>query len=86
MKSLTQITGGKQQLFEGFHDVQHFFEEHLSGEHFTFMNILRIIEDVMPMIYHFRAKTGRPPYDDMAFLIFFVNQYHIQTQELLFYH
>jgi len=85
MKSLTQITGGKQQLFEGFHDVQKFFEEHLSGEHRTFMNLLRIIESAMPTVYHQRAKTGRPPYDDMAFFraFFAMNYFAIPTVTLL---
>jgi hypothetical protein len=68
MKSLSQVTGGKQQLFEGFHEVQKYFEEHLSGEHRTFMNMLRIIEGAMPTFFHPKARTGRPPYDDMAFL------------------
>jgi hypothetical protein len=67
MKSLSQVSGGKQQLFEGFHEIQRFFEEHLTGEHWTFMNMLRLIEDVMPTVYHPKARTGRPPYDDMAF-------------------
>jgi hypothetical protein len=67
MKSIAQVTGGKQQLFEGFHDIQKFFEEHLSGEHLTFMNMLQIIEDAMPMIYSPYAGTGRRPYDNMAF-------------------
>jgi hypothetical protein len=67
MKSITQIIGGKQQLFEGFHNVQQFFEEHLSGEHRTFINMLRIIEDVMPIACRPYAGTGRPPYEDIAF-------------------
>jgi hypothetical protein len=29
--------------------------------------MLRIIEGVMPTVYHPKARTGRPPYDDMAF-------------------
>ena len=67
MKSLSQVIGGKQQLFEGFHEVQKYFEEHLSGEHRTFMNMLRIIEGAMPTLYHRRTRTVRPPYNDMAF-------------------
>jgi hypothetical protein len=27
MKSITQIAGGKPGLFEGFHEIQRFFEE-----------------------------------------------------------
>jgi hypothetical protein len=76
MKSLTQITGGKQQLFEGFHEVQKYFEEHLSGEHLTFMGMLRFIEDTMPTIYSPYAGTGRRPYDNMAFFrAFFAQSY-----------
>jgi hypothetical protein len=49
------------------------------------MNILRIIEDVMPMIYHFKAKTGRPPYDDMPFFraFFALNFFAISSVTLL---
>jgi hypothetical protein len=85
MKSITQAIGGKQQLFEGFHEVQRFFEEHLSGEHLTFMNMLRIIEDVMPVIFHPKARTGRPPYDDMAFFRAFLalNYFAIPSVTLL---
>ena len=76
MKSLSQVIGGKQQLFEEFHEVQKYFEEHLSGEHRTFMSMLRVIEGAMPTVYHPRARTGRPPYDDMAFFrAFFVLSY-----------
>jgi hypothetical protein len=85
MKSITQATGGKQQLFEGFHQVQKFFEEHLSGEHCTFMNMLRVIEDVLPVVYHPKARTGRPPYDDMAFFraFFALNYFAIPSVTLL---
>ena len=85
MKSITQVTGGKQQFFQGFHEVQKFFEEHLSGEHLTFMNMLRVIEDVMPAVYHPKAKTGRPPYDDMAFFRAFLalNYFAIPSVTLL---
>jgi len=85
MKSLAHVTGGKQQLLEGFHEVQKYFEEHLSGEHLTFMNMLRIIEDVMPTIYHSKARTGRPPYDDAAFFRAFLalNYFAIPSVTLL---
>jgi len=76
MKSVTQAIGGKQQLFEAFHEVQKYFEEHLSGEHLTFMNMLRIIEDAMPAIVTHHARTGRPAYDSMAFFrAFFAQNY-----------
>ena len=76
MKSLTQVIGGKQQLFEQFHEVQKYFEEHVSGEHFTFMKMLQIIEDVMPTVYTNCAITGRPPYNNMAFFrAFFAQSY-----------
>jgi len=85
MKSLTQVTGGKQQLFEGFHEIQKYFEEHLSGEHWTFMNMLRVIEYAMPIIFHPKARTGRPPYDDMAFFrsFFALNYFAIPSITLL---
>ena len=85
MKSLTQVIGGKQQLFEGFHDIQNYFEEHLSGEHLTFMNMLRIVEEVMPVILHPKTRFGRPPYDDMAFFraFFALNYFAIPSVTLL---
>jgi hypothetical protein len=85
MKSITQIVGGKQQFFEGFLEVQKYFEEHLSGEHWTFMNMLRVIEDVMPVVYHPKARTGRPAYDDMAFFRAFLalNYFAIPSVTLL---
>jgi len=77
MKSLTQIIGGKQLLFEQFHELQKYFEEHLSGTHLTFMNMLQIIESVMPSVYTYHARTGRPPYENMAFLrAFFAQSYY----------
>jgi hypothetical protein len=85
MKSLSQVTGGKQAFFEGFFEVQKFFEERLSGEHWTFTNMLRVIEDVMPKLYHPRARTGRPPFDDMAFFRAFLalNYFAIPSVTLL---
>jgi hypothetical protein len=85
MKSLTQVAGGKQQFFEGFYEVQKFFEEHLSGEHWAFMNMLRIIEEVMPAVYHPKARTGRLPYGDMAFFRAFLalNYFSLTSVTLL---
>jgi hypothetical protein len=85
MKSVTQIIGGKQQLFEGFHDVQKYFEEQLSGEHRVFINMLRLIEDVMPMPRRPCARTGRPRYNDMAFFrsFFALNYFAIPSITLL---
>jgi len=74
MKSISQVIGGKQQLFEQFHEVQKFFEEHLTGEHFTFLNMLRFIEEHMPFIHTHESRTGRPPYDNMPFIRAFYAQ------------
>ena len=74
MKSLSQVIGGKQQLFEAFHEIQKCFEEQLSREHLTFMNMLRIIEDAMPTVYTRYAGTGRPPYENTAFFRAFYAQ------------
>ena len=74
MKSISQVIGGKQQLFEQFHEIQKFFEEHLTGEHFTFLNMLRFIEEHMPFIHTHKSITGRPPYDNMPFIRAFYAQ------------
>jgi hypothetical protein len=82
MKSITQVTGGKQHLFKDFHEVQEFFEEHLGGEHKTFMNMLRVIEDDMPKMYHPAKRTGRPPYEDMAFMRAFLAQSYFKISSV----
>jgi hypothetical protein len=85
MKSITQIIGGKQGLFEGFHEVQQFFEEHLSGEHKKFIFILQVIESCAPHLIHTYKGVGRKAYEYMNFFraFFALNHFNIPTMKAL---
>jgi transposase/IS5 family transposase len=76
MKSITTIIGGKQVLFEGFHDIQNYFEEHLGGEHKNFIRILQIIESCSPVLVHTYRGVGRKAYDYRYFFRAFFAQLH----------
>jgi pantothenate synthetase len=61
MKSLTEILGGSQTLLDISYDIQEVFEDNLTGMHMhrTFLAMLRVIEDLLPIIVEKRAITGR---------------------------
>jgi transposase len=82
MKTITQITGGKQGLFEGFHEIQKFFEEHLGGEHKNFMLVLRVIESISPRIIHTYRGVGRKAYDYMSFFRAFFAYCHFAIADM----
>ncbi|AEF82752.1 transposase [Leadbettera azotonutricia] len=85
MKSITQIVGGKQGLFEGFHELQQFFEEHLGGEQRNFILILQVIESCSPRLIHTYRGVGRKAYDYMNFFraFFAVNHFGIPNMKAL---
>jgi hypothetical protein len=68
MNSITKVIGGKQYLFEGFHELQQFFEEQISKEHWTFIHILHIVEEALPPLYYPYAGNGRRPYEHKPFV------------------
>jgi hypothetical protein len=82
MKSITQIAGGKQGLFEGFHEIQRFFEEHLSGEHKNFMFVLQIIESLSPLFIHPYKGIGRRAYEYMNFFRAFFALCHFKIADM----
>lgn len=82
MKSITQIIGGKQGLFEGFHEIQRYFEEHLSGEHKNFMFILQIIESFSPVVIHTYKGVGRKAYEYMNFFRAFFALCHFRIADM----
>jgi hypothetical protein len=51
MKTITQITGGKQGLFERFHEIQKFFEEHLAENIKTLCSYRRSSKVFRPSLY-----------------------------------
>jgi hypothetical protein len=68
MKSIAQIIGGAQALLDLKFELQKCFEEHLSEEYVAFINILRVVEGTLPVLYRPYAGTGRPPYQWLPFL------------------
>lgn len=85
MKSITQIVGGKQGLFEGFHELQQYFEEHLSGEHQKFISLLQVIESCSPYLIHTYRGVGRKAYDYMNFFraFFALTHFNIPNMKAL---
>jgi hypothetical protein len=80
MKSITQIIGGKQGFFEGFHEIQHYFEEHSSGGQKNFIAAPRVIESFSPFIAHGYRGIGRKAYGYMNFFRAFFAQKRLVTQ------
>lgn len=85
MKSITKAIGGKQYLFEGFHELSQFFEEYVSKEHRTFIHILNIVEEALPPLYYPYAGNGRRPYEHKPFMRAFlaVSYFGIASVSLL---
>ncbi|GMO34984.1 MAG: hypothetical protein Ta2B_15290 [Termitinemataceae bacterium] len=68
MKSITEIIGGAQGLFNLSYKLQGCFEEYLSDEYKTFLQMLRVIEDALPPITREYAGIGRKPYQYLPFI------------------
>jgi len=68
MKTITEIIGGAQALLDINFDLQKCFEEHLTDEHKTFLHLLRVAEQFLPVYIRPQAKTGRPPYPYHPFI------------------
>jgi hypothetical protein len=62
MKSITEIIGGAQALFNLSYKLQGCFEEYLTDEYRTFLQMLRVIESALPPIMRRYAGVGRKPY------------------------
>jgi hypothetical protein len=61
MKSITEIIGGAQALFNLSYKLQGCFEEYLTDEYKTFLQMLRVIEDALPPSMRRYAGVGRKP-------------------------
>jgi hypothetical protein len=68
MKTISQIIGGAQALLDINFDLQQCFEEKLSEEYRKFIDILRVIEALLPLLYRPYAGIGRRPYQWLPFL------------------
>jgi transposase len=82
MRRITQVIGGKQGLFEGFHEIQHYFEEHLSGGQKDFILTLQVIESFSPFIAHSYRGIGRKAYDYMNFFRAFFALCHFDIPDM----
>jgi transposase len=68
MKSIAEIIGGAQGLLDISYELQDVFEEYLSDEYKTFLQMLRVIEEAQPPIMRRYAGTGRRPYEYQPFI------------------
>lgn len=72
MKSVTEILGGSQQLLDISYNIQNVFEVYLTENHKVFLNMLRVIEDSLPIIADNYAGTGRKSYPLLPFIRAFI--------------
>lgn len=68
MKSITETIGGAQSLFDIPYELQGCFEEYLTDEYKTFLQMLRVIEDALPPVIRQYAGRGRRPYQYLPFM------------------
>ena len=68
MKSISEIIGGAQGLLDISFELQSCFEETLNHQQKTFLQMIRIIEKNMPVLYRPYKGTGRKPYQYLPFL------------------
>ena len=68
MKTITEILGGSQVLLDISFDLQKCFEEQLTNEQKTFLHLLRVAQEYLPVYIRPQAKTGRPPYPYHPFI------------------
>lgn len=63
MKSVTEILGGAQILFNISFDLQDSFEEYLTEHHKAFLAMLRVIEEHLPAVEIAYTGRGRKPHE-----------------------
>ncbi len=66
MRSITQILGGCQMLFGISYDIQEVFEGYVTDEHRAFIQMLRVIEEFLPLCDRPGNVVGRKSYDETA--------------------
>jgi hypothetical protein len=68
MKTITEIIGGAQGLLDINFNLQDCFEEYLSDENKTFLQMLRIIESAGSITERNHVGVGRKPYPYFPFV------------------
>ena len=68
MKSISEIIAGAQALLDISFGLQSCFEESLTDDQKTFLQVIRVIEEMMPPVIRRKARTGRPPYQLKPFI------------------
>ena len=68
MKSLTEIIGDGQLLFNISFDLQDIFEEYLTEQHRAFLAMLRVIEEHLPPLGIIYTGRGRKPHETLPIL------------------
>jgi len=68
MRSITQILGGCQMLFGISYDIQEIFEGYVTDEHRAFIQMLRVIEEFLPLCDRPGNVLGRKAYDETAMI------------------
>jgi len=68
MKSITEVLGSVQMLFDLDFDLQDAFEAYLTSEQKVFLSMLRVIETKSEWHTRKHLRIGRPSYDEQAFL------------------
>jgi transposase len=68
MKSITEILGGCQMVFGISYDIQEIFEGYVTTEHRTFIQLLQVIEEFLPVCERSGNLVGRRSYDETAMI------------------
>jgi hypothetical protein len=68
MKSITEVLGSVQMLFNLDFDLQDAFEAYLTSEQKVFISMLRVIETKSEWRTSKHSRIGRPAYDEQAIL------------------
>ena len=71
MKSITEVLGSVQMLFDLDFDLQDAFEAYLTSKQKVFLSMLRVIETNSEWHTSKHSRIGRPSYDEQAFLLKF---------------
>jgi len=68
MKSITEVLGSVQMLFNLDFDLQDAFEAYLTSEQKVFISMLRVIETKSEWRTSKHSRIRRPAYDEQAIL------------------
>ena len=80
MKSITEIIGGAQILFNISFDIQDSFEDYLTTKHRAFLHMLQIVEEYFPAVASSYHGRGRRPHDDIAIIRAFMAKSFFQIE------